>query len=54
MKLRIAIWASAGFLVAGFWALYAYPVMTSADPIMTLVKFTCPPVFASFYFKMRE
>ena len=54
MKYRIAIWASAGFLVAGCWALYAFattpPAMTSADPIVTLVEFTCPVVFASFYF----
>ena len=54
MKRRIAIWASVGFLVACCWALYAFattpPAMTSADPIMTLVEFTCPVVAASFYF----
>jgi hypothetical protein len=54
MKYRIAIWASAGFLVAGCWALYACattpPAMTSADPIVTLVEFTCPVVSASIYF----
>ena len=54
MKYRIAMWASAGFLVAGCWALYAFatapPAMTSADPIMTLVEFTCPVVVASVYF----
>lgn len=51
MKYRIGMWASAGFLVAGGWALYAFattpPAMTSADPIMSLVELTCPVVLAS-------
>ena len=42
MKYRIAIWASAGFLVAGCWALYAFattpPAMTSADPIVVFAS----------------
>ena len=54
MKYRIGVWASAGFLVAGCWALYVFattpPAMTSADPILTLVGFTCPVVFASLLF----
>jgi hypothetical protein len=54
MKYRIAIWASAGFLIAGCWALYAFatisPAMTSADPIVTLIELTCPVVFASLHF----
>ena len=29
MKLRIAIWASTGFLVAGFWALFAFATFPS-------------------------
>jgi hypothetical protein len=36
MKLRIAIWAIAGFLIAGFWALYflsAHFVMKGAVPV---------------------
>jgi hypothetical protein len=53
MKYRIGIWASAGFLVAGCWALYALvttpPAMTSADPIMTLVRLICPIALLSFY-----
>ena len=53
MKLRIAIWASAGFLVAGFWALYVLattpPALTSADPMMILVRLTCPIALISFY-----
>jgi len=54
MKYRIAAWASAGFLVAVSWALYAFattpPPITDADPIMTLVEFTCPVVLAGHYF----
>ena len=50
MKLRIGIWAIAGFLVAGCWALYASATaMTPADRIVTLVHLTCPITFLSFY-----
>lgn len=53
MKYRIGMWAGAGFLVACFWALYALaktpPAMTSADPMMTLARFTCPIALFSFY-----
>lgn len=53
MKYRIGMWAGAGFLVAGGWALYALastpPALTSADPIMPLVKLTCPIALLSFY-----
>jgi len=53
MKNRVAMWAGAGLLVAGFWAVYfitTTPIpMTSANPIWTLVRITCPVVFASFY-----
>jgi hypothetical protein len=54
MKYRIAMWASAGFLVAGYWAVYAFatmPTMLFAKPeIMILVRSTCPVVAAGFYF----
>ena len=54
MRYRIGLWASAGFIVAVAWAFYAFvtepPAMTSADPILTLVKISCPIVFASVYF----
>jgi hypothetical protein len=54
MKYRIAMWASAGFIIASCWALYAFattpPAMTSADPILTLVQLTCPVVSASIHF----
>jgi hypothetical protein len=46
MKYRIGMWAIAGFLVASCWALYASqsppPAMTTADPMLTLVRLTCP------------
>jgi hypothetical protein len=42
MKYRIAAWASAGFLDAAGWALYAFattpPPITYSDPSMTLVE----------------
>jgi len=55
MKRRIVIWTIAGFLVAGFWALYAastFPSpLISAQPIVwTLINITCPIAFASFHF----
>jgi hypothetical protein len=54
MKYRIAIWAGAGFLVAGFWALYFFPTanpIISAEPVVwTLARLTCPILFAGFYF----
>ena len=53
MKYRIAAWASAGLLVAGLWAIYAIvskpPALTSADPILPLVRITCPITLVSFY-----
>jgi hypothetical protein len=46
MKHRIAMWAGAGLLVAGCWAIYGIvsrpPALTSADPILALVHLTCP------------
>jgi hypothetical protein len=46
MKHRIALWASAGFLVAGSWALYALasrpPALGLGDPLLILVRLTCP------------
>jgi hypothetical protein len=51
MKRRIAMWASVGFLVAGFWALYYFPTArVQAEPIAwILARLTCPIVFAAFY-----
>jgi hypothetical protein len=46
MKRRVALWASAGFLVAGGWALYALasrpPALGLGDPLLILVRLTCP------------
>jgi hypothetical protein len=54
MQFRIVMWAAAGFLVAGFWALYLFPTapipIASAEAMWTLARLTCPVVFASFYF----
>jgi hypothetical protein len=49
------MWASAGLVVVGCWRLYGFataPIpITAAEPIVwTLVRLTCPVVFASFYF----
>ena len=50
MKYRIAIWAIAGFLVAGFWALFAVATFPSTNERMrdawTLVYVTCPIAIA--------
>jgi hypothetical protein len=49
MKLRIAIWAIVGFLIAGFWALYLFPTTLLRDPVLsTIARTTCPITFASF------
>ncbi len=55
MKYRIVMWASAGFLVAGCWALYF--AGTSKDnpiePIVyTLARLTCPVAIAGSYFRI--
>ena len=53
MKYRIAAWAVLGFGVAAGWALYALattpPAMTFSDPIIILVRLTCPIAFLSSY-----
>lgn len=53
MKYRIAIWAAAGFLVAGGWAVY-FLVANKDLPIgpmgFALVRLTCPvAIFGSHY-----
>ena len=53
MKYRIGMWAAAGFVVAGGWALYALastpPALSSNDPMITLVRLTCPIALFSHY-----
>jgi len=47
MKYRIGGWATAGFLVASFWALFLYPTTPmGSTSILTLVRLTCPVAFA--------
>jgi hypothetical protein len=45
------MWAIVGFLVAGFWAVYALAStpLTFTDPVMVLVKLTCPIAFLRSY-----
>jgi hypothetical protein len=53
VKYRIAIWASAGFLVAGSWALFAFATFPSTNERMrdvwTLVCLTCPVAIVRHY-----
>jgi hypothetical protein len=53
MKTRIGLWAGGGLLVASCWAIYALavkpPSLTSADPLLPLVRLTCPISLLSFY-----
>ena len=42
MKYRIAMWAITGFLVAGFWALFAAATNGRMRDVWTLVCVTCP------------
>ena len=54
MKYRIAIWASAGFLLAGFWALFAIATFPSAPERMrdvwTVVCITCPVAIVGMHY----
>ena len=54
MKYRIAIWATAGFFVAVWWAILAVivepGVITSNPVVWALARLTCPLVFAGVYF----
>ena len=53
MKHRIAIWATAGFLIAVFWALFAIATFPSASERMrdvwTLICVTCPIAIAGMH-----
>ena len=54
MKYRIALWASAGFLVAGFWALFALATFPSTNErmrdIWPLVVLSCPVLIAGRHY----
>ena len=53
MKYRIGIWAGVGFFVAVGWALYALaatpPALSSTDPMIAIVRLTCPIAIFSYY-----
>ncbi len=54
MKYRIAMWASAGFLVAGLWAFFAFATFPSTNErlrdVWTLVCLTCPVAIAGRHY----
>lgn len=54
MKYRIALWASAGFLVAGFWALFAIATFPSTSERMLdvwpIISLTCPVAIAGRHY----
>lgn len=54
MKYRIAMWASVGFLVAGFWALYFFAAFPSANErlrdVRVLVDLSCPVAMAGWHY----
>ena len=56
MKNRIAIWASAGFMVAVGWALYAFATFPDSNERMrdvwTLITITCPVAIAGKHFPL--
>ncbi len=53
MKYRIAMWASAGFMAAGFWAIFALVTFPSTNERMrdvwALVCLTCPVAMIRHY-----
>ena len=54
MKYRVALWAAIGFLVAGCWALYAFPSFLPTTAGETLLyafaRLTQPIVLIGTYF----
>ena len=54
MKYRIAIWATAGFLVAALWALFAFATFPATSErlrdVWTLVCLTCPVAIAGTHY----
>jgi hypothetical protein len=46
MKYRIALWGAAGFLVAGFWALFAVATFPATNErlrdVWVFLSLTCP------------
>jgi len=56
MKFRIGIWASAGFLVAAFWALFAIATFPSTSERMRdvwiLISVTCPVAIGGMHHRI--
>ena len=54
MKHRISMWASAGCLVAGFWALFAFATFPATNErirdVWVLVSITCPVAIAGRHY----
>ena len=54
MRYRIAMWAIAGFLLAGFWALFAIATFPSTPERMrdvwTVVCITCPVAIVGMHY----
>lgn len=54
MKYRIAVWATVGFFIAGFWALFAFVTFPSTSErlqdVWTLVSLTCPIAMAGRHY----
>lgn len=50
MKYRIAIWACAGFLVAGFWAVFAVTASERMRDISAVISLTCPIAIAGAHY----
>jgi len=54
MKPRIATWAGVGFLVAGFWAIFAAATFPSTNErlrdVWILVSFACPIAVAGKHY----
>ena len=57
MRYRIAMWAIAGFLLAGFWALFAVATFPAAPERMrdvwTVVCITCPVAIAGMHYPIN-
>jgi hypothetical protein len=57
MKFRLSMWASAGFLVAVFWALLALATFPSTNERMrevwTLISLTCPIAIAGRHYPIN-
>ena len=57
MRYRIALWAIAGFLLAGFWALFASATFPSTpermSDVWTVVCITCPVAIVGMHYPIN-